>query len=386
MKKTSIFILLTLLAAFAPRTWAQEQPITIPNFGSWTENFALADWPYSNTQNGNYNLFCEYPEKCWLVPYTIVAGDEVGTPSPRLWYNGEGNNRHISMKEGSVATAQNQIVALPVFSNPLNMLSIPGIKYNNVPLARNGDQVSLTLSGSTTGYYADHGTLTGSSNPYTLAMEAFNTLIIRDSDCPQATNLVATHVMPTSATLGWEGEAESYHVRYRTLGDEQASFFENFENLVNDLLPSGWTAIDADGDGHNWYGHVNTGTEDYVTYSGNGIVASDSYTFEDGALSPDNWLITPQLELGGRMSVWLRGQADIYAEEHFAIYLSLTGKAVSDFTIELVPESVATGEYVEYAADLSAYEGQQGYIAIRHFNVSDMFILNVDDFGIYLDQ
>ena len=102
--------------------WQNHQPITIPENGSWTENFALADWPYYNTQNGNYNLFSEYPYNGWLVPYTIEADN--GTISPRLWYNGEGNNRHISMKEGSGDTKRDQIVALPVFTNPLNTLSI----------------------------------------------------------------------------------------------------------------------------------------------------------------------------------------------------------------------------------------------------------------------
>ena len=82
------------------------------------------------------------------------------------------------------------------------------------------------------------------------------------------------------------------------------------------------------------------------------------------------------------MSVWLRGQDPSWAAEHFAIYLSTTGTSVSDFTVTLVPETEATGEYVEYTADLSEYAGQEGYIAIRHFNVTDMFRLNVDDFFI----
>ena len=79
----------------------------------------------------------------------------------------------------------------------------------------------------------------------------------------------------------------------------------------------------------------------------------------------------------------MKAQDPSWAAEHFAIYLSTTGTNLSDFTIELVPETEATGEYMEYTADLSAYAGQQGYIAIRHFNVTDMFRLNVDNFAIY---
>ena len=38
-----------------------------------------------------------------------------------------------------------------------------------------------------------------------------------------------------------------------------------------------------------------------------------------------------------------------------------------------------TGNWYEYSVDLSSYAGQAGYVAIRHFNCTDMFLLNVDD-------
>ena len=257
-----------------------------------------------------------------------------------------------------------------------------GFVYEGTIYAGEGDNVNLVLNGALD-FVADHGTLTGSGSNYTLLMEAYNTEISRVSVCPKPTNVTLTNVMPTSATLNWEGEAERYNVRYGVIGDEVPSFFEDFENG----LPSTWTTIDADGDGQNWYGHINTGSGNLTTHSGNGLVASESYNHELGILYPDNWLITPQLDLGGRMSVWLRGQENDYDyDEHFAIYLSLTDKNVDDFTIQLVPESITTNEYVEYTADLSAYSGQQGYIAIRHFNCNDKFILNVDDFYIYVRQ
>ena len=46
-----------------------------------------------------------------------------------------------------------------------------GIKFNNTLYAGSGDNVSLTLGASTSGiFYADNATITGNSNPYTLAM------------------------------------------------------------------------------------------------------------------------------------------------------------------------------------------------------------------------
>jgi hypothetical protein len=99
------------------------------------------------------------------------------------------------------------------------------------------------------------------------------------------------------------------------------------------------------------------------------------------ALTPDDWLISPQVELNGVLRMWLRGQDPGYAAEHFAVYVSTAGNTdVADFTTELIGETVAEGHYVEYTADLSAFEGQMGYIAIRHFNCTDQFRLNLDNF------
>ena len=114
-----------------------------------------------------------------------------------------------------------------------------------------------------------------------------------------------------------------------------------------------------------------------------------SYSYNEvteTGLTPDNWLITPQLDLQGTMKVWLNAFHPSWAQEHFAIYLSTTGNSVSDFTTVLVPETTLTDDqYRAYTANLNAYAGQQGYIAIRHFNCTDMFALLVDDFGIFND-
>lgn len=48
-----------------------------------------------------------------------------------------------------------------------------------------------------------------------------------------------------------------------------------------------------------------------------------------------------------------------------------------------MPETVVSNEYVAYTVNLSQYAGEQGYIAIRHFNCSDQYRLDGDDFGLY---
>ena len=140
--------------------------------------------------------------------------------------------------------------------------------------------------------------------------------------------------------------------------------------------PRGWTTIDANNDGNTWgIGHA-------TTHTGNNGAANISFIYNTTGTTPDDYLVSPQLDLQGTLRVWLSGFTDDSNAEHFEILLSTSGNSVSDFTTTLVAETTTSNSYVEYTADLSSYTGK-GYIAIHHFNCSDQRYLYVDDFGIY---
>ena len=202
------------------------------------------------------------------------------------------------------------------------------------------------------------------------------------------TDVTASDILPFSATISWKSTTDeyTYQVRYRKC---RTQYFTSFEKL---LAKEGWTTIDADGDGYCW-----KRTYKNETKSGGYSLASASYIEKSGdeesiSLTPDNWLVSPRLHLGETLKVWMigddYGHANYY-KEHFAIYLSPTGKFVEDNgqpvsgLIELLPETETTDVYKEYTADLKKYKGQYGYIAIRHFNCTGQSTLAVDDFGIY---
>ena len=140
-----------------------------------------------------------------------------------------------------------------------------------------------------------------------------------------------------------------------------------------------WTTIDADGDGYNWYVppfEGRDGTEGT-------LAASQSYdnpTYT--ALTPDNYLVSPKMALGGSITFYAKGQDASYAREHFGVAVSTSGNTdASDFTT--IAEWTATEDWVEYTVDLSDYAEQEGYVAIRHFGVTDEFMLDVDDITLY---
>ena len=201
--------------------------------------------------------------------------------------------------------------------------------------------------------------------------------------CPVPFDVKVTPATNT-ASVTWKGFSENYNVRYRIPATKEILFFEGFEEGI----PDTWTNVDNDGDKNFWYGVQNSDPDANGNPRGFGeaYATSASYVNYQGALTPDNWLISPQLDLEGTLSVWLRGQDPNYVAEHFAVYLSTERTAITDFTTVLIPETVATGVLTEYTADLSQYKGQKGYIAIRHFNCTDMFMLNLDNFALLGDE
>ena len=181
-------------------------------------------------------------------------------------------------------------------------------------------------------------------------------------------------------------------IAYRGDRDRQSYDFEDGAQ--------GWTSIDADGDGYGWDSHINTGTGNHTAHAGDGLMTSASYINDIGALTPDNYLVSPQVQLGGSITFYACAQDAGYAAEHFGVAVSTTSNTnASAFTTiqewTLTAKSVGaptdfnrmggtrdSGAYYEYTVDLSAYAGQTGYVAIRHFDCTDQFYLNVDDITI----
>ena len=187
--------------------------------------------------------------------------------------------------------------------------------------------------------------------------------------------IMATDITSSSASLNWlaRGAEMKWNIRYRkNIGIYDYDF--------EDGLPDGWTTIDNDGDGNNWTFWGQKEEDSEFWHSGTGSMRSESYQSVDGEpkkLEPDNWLVSPQFELGGSLSFWARAAIPDYPD-HFAVYLSTTGNSVGDFTIQILPETTSEGEYKNYTIDLSAYSGK-GNIAFRHFNSADQYWLLIDD-------
>jgi len=189
----------------------------------------------------------------------------------------------------------------------------------------------------------------------------------------------------TYAKVAWvPGENnDSFSLRYRN-GGEALSW--DFEQSSLD----GWTTIDADGDGYNWVlGSAEGGVyiAEGASMVGQGhspldLVASGSYSNITGVLHPDNYLVSPKVQLGGKITFWAKGQDADYCAETFGVAVSTTDNINPESFTMVGEKKTSTAEWVQYEFSLSDYAGQEGYVAIRHYDISDMFVLNVDDIEI----
>ena len=184
----------------------------------------------------------------------------------------------------------------------------------------------------------------------------------------------------TSAAVSWTGNSESYEVEYREAATGDVTFFDDFENGLADKGWKVYTQGETSG-GEGWF------TQNMVdrsagekNHSGSNCVFAESWTNATNGLAADNWLVTPQVSLGGTLKFWqwVRGGYP----DSYEVLLSTTGNAIEDFTTTLRPLGPGEDNWFEVVIDLSAYEGQQGYIAIHH-KCTDMFWMGIDDFGIY---
>ena len=138
-------------------------------------------------------------------------------------------------------------------------------------------------------------------------------------------------------------------------------------DFSNNSLPSGWQNIDADGDGYKWV------FKDGFAWS---------YSWYNSALTPNNWLITPEIDLtnataGTNLNYYVAIYDSQYPAEHYQVRLSTTSSSTADFTEILLDETLtaANASFKSRKISLDNYIGQKVYIAFVHNNCTDKYAM-----------
>ena len=193
-----------------------------------------------------------------------------------------------------------------------------------------------------------------------------------------------SHNITVTATLDGETGSASTNVNIIECSLQTLPFRCGFESNENTEC---WTFFDADGDGYGWDLDYWNGSNYH--HNGTGVAGSASFINQVGVLTPDNWMITPQIQVpaeGATLNWYVGGVDASYFSEHYTVLVSTTGTATSDFTNMVFDGNVANVNFTLKSLDISAFAGQNIYIAFRHCNSTDVYWMLVDDIEVIAGQ
>lgn len=195
------------------------------------------------------------------------------------------------------------------------------------------------------------------------------------------------HSFAENVTVRFEGEAlTSEALIIGSFEPDELGVYTVSYNVIPSLVYDfddnslqGWTTIDNDGDGNNWSISTNGMGHQNSAY----FVSSASY-FDFAGLHPDNYLVSPTKGQYSSISFWACAQSTNYYGDRFGVAVSTGSNTdAADFTTiaswTTEEKSRVQGEWHQYTVDLSAYDGQDIWVALRHFDSYDIFAVAVDD-------
>ncbi len=239
-----------------------------------------------------------------------------------------------------------------------------------------GDRIWIaSQNGNVNGRMDDFEFVAGGTYVFTVSLSGQYDMVTLEADIPGLPTLPTELTVEPAATyadVAWvPGENnDSWNLRYRPYVDPATQGrlwdlpYPGYEEQIE-----GFTIYDADGDGYNWSLAFSSNAQDDACFY------SYSYTNETGtyeALTPDNWLFTPEVPMGGTLKFKTWNRSSLYADK-IAVYV-VTEDSEIQLGEDITPGT--TPEEVEF--DLSEFEGT-AQIAFRHYDCEDLWAIYVDD-------
>lgn len=382
--------------------------ITATNFGN------------NKVNDRSFQYYKLYRTDCYNEEYTVVntqiiayniidtvftdmswAGTEAGVYKWGVSANYSGNRNEINASETvwSNCVDKDMTTTLDVAVITNSNDAPTGTSVHFVNISEPEMFISYEVELDETGIYTWEDVRKG-TYVYSISLAGFtacahnDTIEIWDAtsiECELVENVTAVSNLYVSPT-GWA----MWNRNGNTLGNGD-EFYYDFENGTL----NGWTTIDADGDGYNW---SNSATCTYLSipaYNGSiGCAISESYTNQTNTpLTPDNYLVrSEKVNIGSnsRLGFYVSALDASYPAEHYGVAISTESNTdPNDFTViweeTLIAKSNTNaprgtndqGEWYYKEIDLSAYSGQQVYIAIRHWDVYDQFVITIDNVSLF---
>ncbi|MFW2137145.1 choice-of-anchor J domain-containing protein [Chryseobacterium sp. TY4] len=155
----------------------------------------------------------------------------------------------------------------------------------------------------------------------------------------------------------------------------------------NDEDISDWITYDDDGDGKNWGDIFKIQNQAGTAVTPISLI---SRSWQQTALTPDNWVISPAIDIngaGGALTLtWITQVAAAdWDQEKYSVYVATSPDQAALLAspvqqTQTLGQGTNAGTPVNQTLDISAFIGQpQIYIAFRHHDVTDMDFISIDD-------
>lgn len=160
-------------------------------------------------------------------------------------------------------------------------------------------------------------------------------------------------------------ESTNYGVVVPCVKNSKATFSESFEGT---FPPAGWSVING-GDPNTWV--------KYTTTAGHTGLAQAAISYN--AAAHDDYLVTPKIAVtnGNVLKLWAKNQSTSFIEK-FDVKVSTTDSLAASFTNTIASQVAPGAAWQQYEYDLSAYAGQNIYVAF--------YIATTDEFRLYIDD
>jgi hypothetical protein len=157
-------------------------------------------------------------------------------------------------------------------------------------------------------------------------------------------------------------------------------FQENWDGIGPGI--TGWTLYDQDGLTVN--ASVSFVSAAWISTNeefDNKVAMSTSWYTSAG--TSNDWMVSPAITLpAGTNTLYWDGKAyDASYLDSYKVYVSTTGNTPSDFTTAALNVNPETATWNHHSINLSAYSGQNIYIAFQNYS-NDMFLLGIDNISI----
>ena len=335
-----------------------------------------------NVTNGNGAMVCLTDD------YEIVARATVTNGSATLTFPAFGNN-HGTLRlcvfgynkvkyltEICTVSGTASEYTINVSANPTNGGTVTGGGTYSTNTTRTVTATANT--GYTFTNWTENGNVVSTNASYSFTLNYDRNLVANFAVRSYTVNAEANPTEGGSVALAQGGKSNRATLTY------------DFENGLQ-----GWTILKGNtgNSPNNWMHNTAypTGNNDFSTGYGHnnsdGFMLSESYisgssSGSGSAVTPDNYLISPQVTLGGSISFYAGARNTDYCEEKFSVMVSTTNNTNTNSftTIETYTLSLSAAGYTSspYTIDLSAYSGM-GYVAIRHWGCNDQWFLCIDD-------